>query len=199
MRSRYCRIREALVSRFTVSSLPLAGLQKITRQTLGDNRGYLSRLFCSDELRNVGWVKPIAQINHTFTQKQGVVRGMHFQRPPYAEMKLVSCIKGEVWDVAIDLRQRSPTFLQWHAEKLSADNQCALLIPEGFAHGFQTLSPECELLYLHSMPYNAEHEDALNMLDPTLNIEWPLAITEVSERDKTHPTIHSSFKGLIIP
>ena len=196
MRSRYCRIREALVSRFTVSSLPLAGLQKITRQTLGDNRGYLSRLFCSDELRNVGWVKPIAQINHTFTQKQGVVRGMHFQHPPHAEMKLVSCIRGEIWDVVVDLRKNSPTFLQWHAEKLSANNHCALLIPEGFAHGFQTLTEDCELLYLHSAPYSKECESGMNFLDPMLAIEWPLSITETSERDTNHPLISSNYKGI---
>lgn len=187
------------MNRFTIENLPIRGLKKITRQQLGDTRGFLSRLFCDNELHHAGWINPIAQINHTYTKQQGAIRGLHFQHPPHAEMKIVSCLKGEVWDVAIDLRQHSPTFLQWHAEKLSAENQHALLIPEGFAHGFQTLSHECELLYLHSMPYNAEYEDALNILDPTLKIEWPLDITEVSERDKTHPTINSSFKGLIIP
>ncbi len=187
------------MSRFIIKDTPVVGLKKLTRQRLGDTRGFLSRLFCSDELSDAGWVKSIAQINHTYTKQQGTVRGLHFQHPPHAEMKLVSCLKGEIWDVAVDLRKNSPTFLQWHAEKLSADNQCALLIPEGFAHGFQTLSNDCELLYLHNMPYNAAHEDALNMLDPTLAVEWPLAITEVSERDRKHPVINSSFKGLTIP
>jgi len=186
------------VNRFSVSALPLSGLQKITRQVLGDNRGYLSRLFCSDELSHVGWTKPIAQINHTYTQKQGVVRGMHFQYPPYAEVKLVSCIRGEVWDVAVDLGKDSPTFLHWHAERLSADNHCALLIPEGFAHGFQTLSEECELLYLHSTAYSAESESGLNIVDPLLNIEWPLSITEASERDTKHLMISNDFEGLDI-
>ena len=128
------------MNRFRIQSTPLSGLQVITRQMLGDHRGFLSRLFCADELAQAGWTKPIAQINHTYTAKKGTVRGMHFQHPPHAEMKLVSCIRGEVWDVAVDLRANSPTFLHWHAEVLSADNHKALLIPEGFAHGFQTLS-----------------------------------------------------------
>src|SRR5690554_6695588 len=107
------------MSRFTVTNLPLAGLKRVQRQRLGDNRGFLARLFCAEELAAAGWTQPIAQINHTFTAKQGTVRGMHFQRPPHAEMKLVSCIRGEVWDVAVDLRVGSPTFLHWHAERLS--------------------------------------------------------------------------------
>ena len=113
-------------------------------------------------------------------------------------MKLVSCIRGEVWDVAVDLRKDSPTFLHWHAERLSADNHCALLIPEGFAHGFQTLSEECELLYLHSTAYSAESESGLNIVDPLLNIEWPLSITEASERDTKHLMISNDFEGLDI-
>ena len=184
------------MSRFTVSALPLSGLYKITRQVLGDNRGYLSRLFCNDELRHAGWTKPIAQINHTFTQKQGAVRGMHFQNPPHEEMKLICCTRGEVWDVAVDLRKHSSTFLDWHAERLSADNHCAVVIPEGFAHGFQALSEDCELLYLHSAPYSEESESGLNILDPSLKIEWPLSISEISERDKKQPMISANYKGM---
>ena len=187
------------MNRFSVSPLPLSGLQKITRQVLGDNRGYLSRLFCSDELSHVGWTKPIAQINHTYTQKQGVVRGMHFQYPPYAEVKLVSCIRGEVWDVAVDLRQGSPTYLQWHSEILSAKNRCSLIIPEGFAHGFQTLTEDCELIYLHTATYNPESEGALNVSDPELNINWPLPIEDLSVRDQNHSLIkNSNFQGIIL-
>ena len=119
------------MSRFTISDLSLAGLKLITRQRLGDSRGFLSRLFCAEELAAAGWVKPVAQINHTYTAIRGTLRGMHFQRPPHAEMKLVSCLRGEVWDVAVDVRPGSPTFLCWHAERLSANNGQALLIPEG--------------------------------------------------------------------
>jgi dTDP-4-dehydrorhamnose 3,5-epimerase len=133
------------MSRFAVTDLPLAGLKRVQRQRLGDSRGFLARLFCAHELAAAGWLKPIAQINHTLSAKRGTVRGLHFQRAPHAEMKLVSCIRGEVFDVAVDVRPHSPTFLQWHGERLSADNGCALLIPEGFAHGFQALSDDVEL------------------------------------------------------
>jgi dTDP-4-dehydrorhamnose 3,5-epimerase len=183
------------MNRFTVTDLPLAGLKRIERQRLGDSRGFLSRLFCAEELAAAGWSKPIAQINHTFTAKCGTVRGMHYQCPPYAEMKLVSCIQGEVWDVAIDLRAGSPTFLQWHAEPLSADNHRALLIPEGFAHGFQTLSDNVALLYCHSAAHNPDAEAALQAQDPRLAIRWPLAITEMSNRDRNHLFIGDGYKG----
>ncbi len=182
--------------RFTVTDLPLAGLKRVERQRLGDNRGFLARLFCAEELAAAGWVKPIAQINHTYTGKQGTVRGLHFQYPPHVEMKLVSCIRGEVWDVAVDVRLDSPTFLQWHAERLSAENGCALLIPEGFAHGFQALSDDLELLYCHSQAHAASAEGGLNPTDPRLGITWPLAFTELSARDAGHALISAEFEGV---
>jgi len=184
------------MSRFTVTDLPLPGLKMIERQILGDHRGFLSRLYCADELAATGWVKPIAQINHTYTAEKGTVRGLHFQHPPHAEMKLVNCIRGRVWDVVVDLRADSPGFLHWHAEVLSADNHRALLIPEGFAHGFQVLEPESELLYLHTAFYRPESEDGLRYNDPRLGIQWPLTITEVSKRDAGHPLIFPDFHGL---
>ena len=121
---------------------------------------------------------------------------MHFQYPPSAEIKLVSCIRGEIWDVAIDLRANSPTFLQWHAEHLSADNGRALLIPEGFAHGFQTLTDDVDMVYCHSAPYVAAAEGGLNPLDPYLKISWPLPIAELSIRDNQHRLIDAGFEGL---
>ena len=184
------------MSRFTVTDLPLAGLKRVQRQRLGDNRGFLARLFCADELASTGWTKPVAQINHTYTAKQGTVRGMHFQRPPHAETKLVSCIRGEVWDVAVDLRAGSPTFLHWHAERLSAENGCALLIPEGFAHGFQALTDDVELLYCHSEAYAAHADGGLNPPEPRLGIAWPLAIAEFAARDAGHALIASDFEGV---
>jgi dTDP-4-dehydrorhamnose 3,5-epimerase len=184
------------VSRFVISELPLAGLKRITRQRLGDARGFLSRLFCREELATAGWHNPIAQINHSYTARQGTVRGLHFQMPPHAEMKLVSCIRGEVWDVVVDIRAGSPTFLQWYAERLSAENGCALLIPDGFAHGFQTLSNDVELLYCHSQAYAADAEGGLNPRDAHLGITWPLAMTEISARDAGHPLIESGFQGV---
>lgn len=186
------------MNRFTVSDLPLAGLKRITRQRLGDQRGFLSRLFCAEELATAGWQKSVAQINHTFTARCGTIRGLHYQIPPHTEMKLVSCIRGEVWDVAVDLRANSPTFLQWQAERLSADNGQALLIPEGFAHGFQTLTDDCELLYLHTAAYAPAAEAGLRFDDPRINITWPQPVTELSARDQAHPFLTANFNGIEI-
>jgi len=184
------------VSRFLLTRSPIDGLVLIERTRIGDSRGFLSRMFCAEELRAAGWDKPIAQINHTRTERRGTVRGMHFQTSPHVEMKLVSCVQGEVLDVAVDLRTNSPTFLQWHAEKLSAENRRALLIPEGFAHGFQALSDGTELLYCHSAPYTPEAEAGLHPQDPKLGISWPLPIAEISERDNQHPALTLSFTGV---
>ncbi len=186
------------MNRFSVANLPLSGLKRIERRRLGDCRGFLSRLFCAEELAAAGWIKPIAQINHTCTARCGTVRGMHFQHPPHAEMKLVTCIRGEVWDVAVDVRANSPTFLRWHAEHLSMDNGRALLIPEGFAHGFQALTDDVELLYCHSASYSSSSEDCLNPQDARLAIIWPQSITELSARDAAHPLIETGFEGVCL-
>ena len=184
------------MSRFRILNTSIATLKVVERKQLGDARGFLSRLFCAEELLAVGWRKPISQINHTLTREQGTVRGMHFQYPPHAEMKLVACLRGEIWDVAVDARVGSPTFLQWHAEILSPQNSRAMLIPEGFAHGFQSLTDHCELIYFHSAAYAPDSECALNAVDPQLRISWPLAITEQSVRDKKHPMLTGEFKGI---
>ena len=175
------------MSRLANADTPLAGLKRVQRQRLGDSRGFLSRLFCAHELAAVGWTTPIAQINHSHTARRGTVRGLHFQHPPHAEMKLVSCLSGSVWDVAVDLRAASPTFGRWHAEYLSADNGCALLIPPGFAHGFQAQTDDVQLLYCHSAAYAALAEAGIHPQDARLAIEWPLPITELSVRDAGHP------------
>lgn len=182
--------------RFDATATPLEGLALVRRIRMEDDRGFLSRLYCRDELTGIGFSDGIVQINQTFTRARGAVRGMHFQRPPYAESKFVSCLRGEVFDVAIDLRAGSPTFLKWHAERLSAENCLSLAIPEGFAHGFQTLTEDCELLYFHSAGYDRESEGALNALDPALGIDWPLPITEMSPRDRGHPFVDSGFTGI---
>jgi dTDP-4-dehydrorhamnose 3,5-epimerase len=185
-------------SRFEFIPTPLSGLIEIQRTVIADHRGFLSRFYCAEEFAMQGMNQPIVQINHTLTRQAGAARGLHFQRPPYAEVKLVSCVKGEIWDVAVDLRQDSPTFLQWHGVTLSALNQKSLLIPEGHAHGFQALTDDCELIYLHTAAYNAEAEGALNMQDPRLNIQWPLALTDISERDRNHAFISSTFQGIVL-
>ena len=184
------------MNRLLITDLPLAGLKRIERQQLGDARGFLSRLYCADELEAAGWHAPVAQINYTLTALRGTARGLHFQYPPHAEMKLVSCLRGEVFDVAVDIRAGSPTFLHWHAERLSADNGFALLIPQGFAHGFQALSDNAELLYCHSAAYNADAEGGLNPIDPRLAIAWPLGISEISARDTQRPMLGDDFTGV---
>ncbi|MFW8566990.1 dTDP-4-dehydrorhamnose 3,5-epimerase [Orrella sp. 11846] len=186
------------MSRFQIQSTPLAGLCTIVSKRMGDERGYLARLFCDEELLQVGWTADVAQINLTHTREKGTVRGLHYQQPPHAEIKLVRCLRGEVWDVAVDLRRDSPTFLKWYAQHLSAKNMNALLIPQGFAHGFQTLTNNVEMLYLHSAPYVVDSEGGLNVKDPRLQITWPLAIGILSERDRQHPFITDSFEGLNI-
>ncbi|MES2025555.1 MAG: dTDP-4-dehydrorhamnose 3,5-epimerase [Pseudomonadota bacterium] len=184
------------MARFDFITTPLKDLVVVQRKAIEDDRGFLSRFYCMDEFAAIGINQPIAQINHTFTCKKGAVRGLHFQHLPHAETKLVSCLKGEIWDVAVDLRSDSLTFLQWHGEILSAANRKSLLIPEGFAHGFQALTDDCELIYLHTAAYHPESEGALNATDPKLGIAWPLAITEISDRDRHHKLIEESFQGI---
>jgi len=186
------------MSRFDFVGTPLEGLMLVQRKALEDDRGFLSRFYCAEEFRVAGMSKAIAQINHTLTRNKATVRGLHFQYPPHAEAKLVSCVKGEILDVAVDLRRGSPTYLKWHGELLSDKNRKSLLIPEGFAHGFQALTPDCELIYLHTAAYHPELEGALNVLDPALNIDWPLQIYELSERDRQHAFIDNNFQGIAV-
>jgi len=184
------------MSRLVADTTPINGLQVIERQPIGDERGFLERLFCQETLTHLLQGKTIRQINRTLTQTKGTVRGLHFQYPPHAETKIVTCLKGQVWDVAVDLRRGSPTFLQHHSVLLTEDNYQSYLIPEGFAHGFQTLTPDCEMLYFHTADYNAEAEGALNALDPSLAINWPEPITVRSERDMNHATLSDYFEGI---
>ena len=186
------------MSRFTLLSEPLPGARLLQREVHADSRGALSRLFCVEELSVLGWGPCVAQINLTCTSRCGTIRGLHFQHPPHAEKKLVTCIRGRVWDVIVDIRAGSPTFLMWHAEELSDENHRSLLIPEGFAHGFQTLSDEVEMFYCHSAAYVAAAEGGLYPLDQYLQISWPLPITELSVRDRQHPALNDSFQGIII-
>jgi len=186
------------MNRFTITDLPLAGLKLVERQIVNDSRGFLSRLFCAEEFESAGWQLPIAQVNHTLTARRGTVRGMHFQLPPHTEMKLVTCLRGRVWDVAVDIREGSSTVLQWHAEELSADNNRALLIPEGFAHGFQAITDDVELLYCHSATYHAEAAGGLNPQDHRLAIAWPLEITELSDADAHRSMVNQGFAGFVV-
>jgi dTDP-4-dehydrorhamnose 3,5-epimerase len=172
---------------FDILFTPLEGLRVIRRRRITDERGFLARLFCDQELGELGWPGRVAQVNHTATIRRGTVRGLHFQVPPYAEFKLVSCIRGIIWDVAVDLRVGSPTFLKWYARELSAENECAMLIPEGFAHGFQSLTNDCEMVYVHSAGYEPDAESGIHVNTAQLGIGWPLPVNHLSKRDAGLP------------
>jgi dTDP-4-dehydrorhamnose 3,5-epimerase len=185
-----------LNSRFEIRSTPIEGLKLIHRAVRGDDRGCLQRMFCASELGPLLGKRSLTQINHTVTMSRGTVRGMHCQNPPFAEAKFVSCLHGAVFDVAVDLRRGSPTFLRWHAEVLSADNHATMYIPEGFAHGFQTCAERCEMLYLHTADYVPDAERGFDALDPRLAIHWPEPVSARSVRDAGHALIGADFAGI---
>lgn len=185
-------------SPFDLFPTRLAGLTVLQRKPIGDTRGFLERLFSASVLGPLLEDRRIVQINRTLTATRGTVRGMHFQQPPHADVKFVTCLRGTIFDVAVDLRRGSPTFLQWHAEELSGTNHRTLMIPEGFAHGFQALSNDCEMLYLHTNEYAPAAEGALNSRDSRLAIAWPEPIAILSERDASHPMIGPAFEGIAL-
>lgn len=184
------------MSELKLIELPLAGLFCLQHQVHEDPRGRFARLFCEGSLAAFGQAFHVRQINHSRTCEVGTVRGLHFQRAPQAEAKLISCLRGEVWDVAVDIRQDSPTYLHWHAEHLVAGDGRSLLLPPGFAHGFQALSADAELLYLHSADYAPEHEGGLRATDPRLAISWPFPVANLSARDALHPLVAEGFQGV---
>jgi len=181
--------------RFDILETPIKDLVALRRLPICDERGFLERVYCEEELAAVFGSRSVVQINRTLTRRIGTVRGLHFQHPPHSEMKMVSCTRGSVFDVAVDLRRGSPTFLSWHGRVLSADNRESLVIPEGFAHGFQTLEPDCEMLYLHTARYVADAEDGIDALDAAIGITWPMEIAERSRRD-ARLQASSSFEGI---
>ena len=172
------------------------GLFVIEPELYEDNRGNFYRVFCQNELKQVGYNNAIVQINQSFNKKKGTIRGMHFQYPPMAEIKIVRCIAGSIFDVAIDLRTKSTTYLQWYSEILSAENKKMICIPEGFAHGFQTLKDNTEIVYFLTEFYNPDLEGAVRYDDPKFKISWPLEPRIISERDKNHPFINENFNGI---
>ncbi len=174
----------------------LAGLFLAHTSPVSDTRGAFARFYCEHELGEALGARRIQQINQTRTHLVGAIRGMHWQYPPHAEMKFVRCLRGRVWDVAVDLRRGSPTFLKWHAEELCPENGLMMIIPEGCAHGFQVLEPDSELLYLHTACYAPASEGGVRFDDPALAIDWPLPATELSERDASHRSISPDFEGI---
>ena len=174
----------------------LHGLWEIETVPRGDARGSLTRLYCDDSFDAVAPGLRFVQVNHSITAHRGTLRGLHFQRAPALEAKLVRCLRGRVFDVIVDLRAGSKTFARWHAVELSENNQRQVLIPPGCAHGFQTLTDDCELLYQHSARYTSVLEGGVAHDDPRLGIAWPLPVAELSARDRALPRIDAGFQGV---
>lgn len=152
-----------------------------------DQRGLFARVWCEQEWAAKGLTAHIAQVSISFNAIKGTLRGMHFQSHPAREAKLVGCTRGAIYDVVLDLRQDSPTYLQWASVELTAENRRRLYVPEGCAHGFQSLEDASELLYLISHPYSPEHARGVRYNDPTFAIKWPLPVTMISDADRTWP------------
>lgn len=184
--------------RLEPEATPISGVFQLRRSVHRDTRGSFGRAFCAAELLAIGWMWPVAQVNISSTVSAGTVRGLHFQRPPFADMKVITCVRGEVWDVVVDLRAGSPTFLQWYAAPLSAVGGQSMLVPPGCAHGFQTLSDDVDLVYCHSAAYSPSAEDAVRFDDPLLNIPWPVPVRNVSDRDLAHPPIMPDFQPVVV-
>jgi dTDP-4-dehydrorhamnose 3,5-epimerase len=174
------------------------GLFLIEKKKLADERGFFERIFCPNELREFWGERTVVQVNRSFTRDVGSFRGFHYQKAPFLEMKFVQCTKGKVLDIVIDLREGSETFLQVFSFELSADNNLCVIIPEGFAHGFQVLEENSELIYFHSAPYAKEFEGGINLQDPKIKITLPLPVKEMSLRDQEFKFIDENFKGLKI-
>jgi dTDP-4-dehydrorhamnose 3,5-epimerase len=182
-----------MTQKFELVAEPLPGLLLLQNKIISDHRGYFERLFCEEELRPYIGQRHIAQINHSFTSEIGTVRGLHFQLPPYSEIKIVSCIRGSIFDVVIDLRKNSEHYLKWYGIRLDADLHRTLIIPEGFAHGFQSLSVDAEVVYSSTAAYDPMHESGLNPLDALFAIKWPVPVTNLSQQDEKRPFINSEL------
>lgn len=184
------------MDRFQVINEVLGDAKVLKIKSMQDARGSFQRLFCMEEFRSFGLQREIVNINHSVTKNRGSIRGMHFQYAPVTETKIVKCIRGAIWDVIVDVRKDSPTYLQSYGVMLSEHNDMMFYIPEGFAHGFQSLEQDTEIIYFVTSYYSQEKEYSLNPFDPQLEIAWPLACTEISDKDKNAPMLDANFVGL---
>ena len=183
------------MGKLTITKTPIEGLYVVETDAFLDHRGAFARWFCEGELAEIIGKRHIKNVNFSRTVKKGSIRGMHFQKPPKAEMKMVRCIRGKILDTVVDIRKGSPTFLQHYSVELSAENMKLFVIPEGFAHGFQSLEDNSEIMYLVTEFYSPEEEAGLRFSDPALHIEWPLEITDTSAKDAAHPLVTPEFEG----
>jgi len=179
-----------------VNTTEINGVSLIELSSFQDERGSFTRWYCEEVLKDILGGRKVVQANHSTTASVGAIRGLHFQHPPYAETKLIRCIRGAVFDVVVDLRTNSETYLQVFSVELREGDDRLLKVPEGCAHGFQVLECDSELLYLHTQPYAPAFEGGLRYNDPAVAIEWPLAVVDVSDRDLNHPLIDDQFSGV---
>ena len=177
---------------------PLPGAYTITLTPLQDERGLFARTFCKQEFEAIGHQAEFVQFNHSINLKKGTLRGMHFQKPPHTETKLIRCVAGAVFDVIVDLRAESPTFLKWFGAELSAENMMMMYVPDRFAHGFLTLTDCAELLYHHTGFYTPAAEGGIRFDDPALHIQWPEKPLIISLKDQHYPLLDNVFTGLTL-
>lgn len=176
--------------------LPLPGAAVIALRPHSDARGFFARSFCSETFARAGLAMPVVQANISLSHRAGTLRGMHYQLPPHAEIKLVRCVRGAIFDVIVDLRPHSPTFLRWCGRRLDADNRLAMYVPEGFAHGFLTLCDDCEVHYQVSAAYAPAAERGLRHDDPRIAIDWPYPVREISDKDRGWPDFDPDWHGV---
>ena len=178
---------------------PIAGLMIAETEARGDNRGFFRRVFCAPSLKEQGIDFAAVQANMSYSAKRGTLRGLHYQTGDAPEAKVFRCIRGAIYDMTVDMRQGSPTFLKWFGIELSSENAKALVVPAGLAHGFLTLTDDAEVLYLTSHAYAPTHEMALRFDDPRVGMQWPFAPTVISDRDRAIPDLAPDFAGVRIP
>lgn len=174
---------------------PLAGLYVVEQEPRGDARGFFARYFCAREFAGQGLESRFPQINNSFSARAGTLRGLHYQLPPTGEVKVVRCVRGALWDVAVDLRPQSPTFKRWYGTELTAENRRMLYVPHGFAHAFITLTDDVEAIYLTSEYYAPEAERGVRWNDPAIGIEWPVKPVEISDKDRAWPDLSADYHG----
>jgi dTDP-4-dehydrorhamnose 3,5-epimerase len=178
--------------------LKLEGACVLQQQLLEDQRGFFSRLFSKGDLAVLGIDFEIEQVNYSLSLQVGIIRGLHYQVAPKAEAKIFKCISGRVFDVIVDVRKDSPTFLQWHGQELREDSHQMLLVPEGFAHGVQSLEENSEIIYFSSEAHSGEHEHLLRFDEPRVNIQWPILPPTLSPKDQAAPYLSTDFEGIVV-
>ena len=175
---------------------PLVGAYTIELEKRGDDRGFFARMFCEKEFAEHGLETHFVQVNNSLSVKAGVLRGMHYQLPPFAEVKLVRCVRGALWDFIVDLRPDSATFKHWYGHELSAENRTMMYVPRGFGHGFVTVADNTEAVYMVSNFYGPEQERGVRYDDPSIGVKLPTSVTEISPKDAAWPDLNSDFHGL---